>query len=63
VSRRIDAAFAAARAENRAALIVFLEAGDPSLAATQRLVRAVAEAGADIIELGVPSAIPSPTVR
>ncbi|MBL8112448.1 MAG: tryptophan synthase subunit alpha [Acidobacteria bacterium] len=58
MSRRLDAAFAAARAENRAALIVFLEAGDPSLAATQRLVRAVAEAGADIVELGVPFSDP-----
>lgn len=48
----VDEAFARARRERRAALIVYLMAGDPSLPATAVLVRAAAEGGADIIELG-----------
>jgi tryptophan synthase alpha chain len=48
----IDAAFSRARAEDRAALIVYLMAGDPSLAATAELVRASVDGGADLIELG-----------
>jgi len=48
----IDAAFSRARSEYRAALIIYLMAGDPSLAATADLMRAAADGGADIIELG-----------
>jgi tryptophan synthase alpha chain len=48
----VDAAFARARNERRAALIAYLMAGDPSISATADLVRAAAEGGADIIELG-----------
>lgn len=48
----IDAAFARARSEDRAALIVYLMAGDPSLSATTELMRAAADGGADIVELG-----------
>jgi tryptophan synthase alpha chain len=39
-------------------LVAFLTAGDPSLAATESLVLALAEAGADVIELGVPFSDP-----
>jgi tryptophan synthase alpha chain len=39
-------------------LVAFLTAGDPSLAATEALVLALAEAGADVIELGVPFSDP-----
>jgi tryptophan synthase alpha chain len=55
---RIDAAFARARAEGRAALIVYVCAGDPSLDVTEALVPKLASAGADIIELGVPFSDP-----
>ncbi len=55
---RIDRAFATAKQEGRAALIVYIAAGDPSLAATSRLVPALARAGADIVELGVPFSDP-----
>ena len=39
-------------------LVAFLTAGDPSLAATEAFVLAMAEAGADVIELGVPFSDP-----
>ena len=55
---RIAAAFAAARAENRSAFIPYLTAGDPDLAATPVLVRAMAAGGADLIEIGVPFSDP-----
>ena len=57
-ARRIEAAFARAKGEKRSALVAYLCAGDPSLAATERLVPAIASAGADIIELGVPFSDP-----
>jgi tryptophan synthase alpha chain len=44
--------------ERRKAFIPFLMAGDPDLATTAALVRALAEAGADAIELGVPFSDP-----
>jgi tryptophan synthase alpha chain len=56
---RVAAAFARAAAERRAALVVYLTHGDPSPAATPRLVEAAAAAGADVIELGVPFSDPS----
>jgi tryptophan synthase alpha chain len=39
-------------------LVAFLTAGDPSLAATESFVLALDEAGADIVELGVPFSDP-----
>jgi len=55
---RIDRAFASARAEGRAALAVFVTAGDPDLATTAELIPELAAAGADVIELGVPHSDP-----
>jgi tryptophan synthase alpha chain len=55
---RIDRAFATARAERRAALIVFITAGDPDPATTLELVPELAAVGADVIELGVPHSDP-----
>jgi tryptophan synthase alpha chain len=63
---RVDRAFAAARDENRSALVVFITAGDPDLDTTRRLVPALAKAGADVIELGVPHSEPiaeGPTIQ
>ena len=51
-------AFASAKAERRAAFIPFITAGDPDLATTERLAVALASAGADLIELGVPFSDP-----
>lgn len=44
--------------ENGKAFIPFVTAGDPSLEITERLVLGMAEAGADIIELGIPFSDP-----
>ncbi len=55
---RIARAFAKAKNEGRAALVVFVEAGDPDLATTRRLLPALAEARADVIELGIPFSDP-----
>jgi tryptophan synthase alpha chain len=51
---RIAAAFAQAKLARRGALIPYLCAGDPDRATSAALLRAVAEAGADVIELGIP---------
>jgi tryptophan synthase alpha chain len=51
---RLPTTFARLRAENRAALIAFITAGDPSPARTPAILDAIAEAGADVIELGMP---------
>lgn len=56
---RVANAMAGAKAENRAALIAYLTFGDPSLEATADIVIAAHEAGADIIELGVPFSDPN----
>lgn len=54
---RIGARFAEL-AGREGALVCFLTAGDPSLAASEELVLQVAESGADIIELGIPFSDP-----
>ncbi|RSE98159.1 tryptophan synthase subunit alpha [Achromobacter aegrifaciens] len=56
---RIAAAFARTAESGRAAaLIPYIAAGDPSPAATVPLMHALVEAGADVIELGVPFSDP-----
>ena len=55
---RIPATFEALKTCGRKALIPFITAGDPSLEMTVPLMRALVEAGADIIELGVPFSDP-----
>jgi tryptophan synthase alpha chain len=50
--------FARCAAEGRAAFIPFLMAGDPNLPATAGQLAALAQGGADIIELGVPFSDP-----
>ena len=54
----IAAAFAAARAEGRAALMPYFTAGFPDEATSEHVLVAVARAGADLIELGVPFSDP-----
>ena len=56
---RLRRAFARAAEEKRAALVVYLCAGDPDLATTERLLLAAAEAGADVIEVGMPFSDPT----
>jgi tryptophan synthase alpha chain len=51
---RLAARFAACRAEDRAALVTFVTAGDPDLATSAEIFAALPAAGADIIEIGMP---------
>ena len=63
---RIASAFATARAEGRAALMPYFTLGYPAIAASEAVVRAIAAAGADLIELGVPFSDPladGPTIQ
>jgi len=66
MKNRIDLKFDEIRAKKRTALIAYITAGYPSLEATEALVPLLAEAGADIIELGVPFSDPmadGPTIQ
>jgi len=63
---RIGERFEALRARGEKALIPFLTAGDPDLETTAALVMAMAENGADLIEIGVPFSDPiaeGPTIQ
>ncbi len=55
---RIPATLAALKAQGRQALIPYITAGDPYADATPQLMQALADGGADIIELGVPFSDP-----
>lgn len=55
---RITTRFKQLRAQDRTALIPFITAGDPWPEATVPLMHALVEAGADLIELGVPFSDP-----
>jgi len=63
---RIKSAFERINGEGRKALIPFITAGDPDAALTVPLMHTLVEAGADIIELGVPFSDPmadGPTIQ
>ncbi len=55
---RIDQRFAELKREKRAALMPYLPLGFPTLEVSRQLIRTVAEAGADVIELGIPFSDP-----
>ncbi len=55
---RIAATFEALKGQGRKALIPYVTAGDPFPDATVEILLAMAEAGADVIELGVPFSDP-----
>jgi tryptophan synthase alpha chain len=57
-STRISKRFAELRASGELGIVAYITAGDPSLDATPQFVLALAEAGADVIELGVPFSDP-----
>ncbi len=63
---RIDAMFRMLRKGDRAALIPFITCGDPDLATTEKLIHTISEAGADLIEIGLPFSDPladGPTIQ
>ena len=63
---KIQATFERLRAQGRKALIPFITAGDPDPAQTVPLMHTLVDAGADIIELGVPFSDPmadGPTIQ
>ena len=63
---RIEAAFAAGRAAGRPLVVPFVTAGFPRATATVPLVRALADVGADMIEIGMPFSDPladGPTIQ
>ena len=55
---RIESRFSALEKRGRTALVPFVTAGDPSPAATVPMMHAMVEAGADLLELGVPFSDP-----
>lgn len=66
IASRISRRFAQLREAGEMGIVAYITAGDPSLAATLKFVQALAEAGADVIELGVPFSDPladGPTIQ
>lgn len=66
VGGRISRRFRELAEKGELGLIAYITAGDPSLDATEKIVFAAAEAGADVIELGVPFSDPvadGPTIQ
>jgi tryptophan synthase alpha chain len=55
---RIDARFAALKAEDRAAFVAYVMAGDPDAATALEILKGLPAAGADVIELGFPFSDP-----
>ncbi|TFF19117.1 tryptophan synthase subunit alpha [Jiella endophytica] len=58
MTTRIEARFAKLKEEGRPALVTFVMAGDPDHETALRIVEALPEAGADVIELGMPFSDP-----
>lgn len=55
---RIDRRFAKLKAEGRAGLVTFITAGDPDFETSKQILFGLPQAGADIIELGMPFSDP-----
>ncbi len=54
MTTRMEKRFALCKAEGRAALVTFLMAGDPDPKTSLDLIKALPQAGADVIEIGMP---------
>ena len=55
---RIDRRFAALKKEGRAGLVTFVTAGDPDYKTAEKILLGLPDAGADLIELGMPFSDP-----
>ena len=63
---RIDAKFAALKAEGKKAFVAYIMAGDPDLETSLELMKGMPAAGVDVIELGMPFTDPmadGPTIQ
>src|SRR5436190_12112424 len=58
LASRIQAAFERLRAERRTGLVTYVTAGDPTLARSAEILRALDGAGADVLEVGIPFSEP-----
>ena len=58
IETRIDRRFAALKAQGRAGLVTFVTAGDPDLETSKAILAGLPQAGADLIELGMPFSDP-----
>jgi tryptophan synthase alpha chain len=56
---RIDRRFRELREKGEKALVLYLTAGDPSLGRTLEIIPALEEAGADLVEIGIPFSDPT----
>src|SRR5215204_635717 len=54
MATRIDQRFAALKQNRQAALVTFIMAGDPDQATSLAILNALPQAGADVLELGIP---------
>jgi tryptophan synthase alpha chain len=54
MTTRIDRRFARLKQDGRAALVIFVTAGDPDYATSLAILKAAPAAGADVVELGMP---------
>ena len=55
---RIKSKFNFLKERNQSALVVFLTAGDPNIQISEKIIRGLPKAGADIIEIGMPFSDP-----
>ena len=58
ISNRLSNCFVKLKSEGRAGLITFTTAGDPDVDGAQKILNGLPDAGADIIELGMPFSDP-----
>lgn len=66
MSNRIEKTFTSLRESKEKGLITYITAGDPDLDTTRDLILAMAEAGADLVEIGIPFSDPiadGPTIQ
>lgn len=54
MTTRIDTRFAELKKEGRSAFVTFVMCGDPDIATSLAIIKALPKAGADIIEIGMP---------